>query len=268
MNQIPEPPQAPVKERKLWIIPVILGFLFCLGYLYAALSAPLEKLHWIHDIYADTTGTYHYFDGDTLDQAILDVQKEIAFTSARLAMAKSDSICLSINLEDSLVFLEIRGVVVHQARIKQERVNTFFSRIDPSAVRPLFAKPFIVSKIRGNGPQNPIIVKKAPKDTIEAALNAAPPDTGRHSPVFFFIQFENGLGVYFEQVDERDSHYHLSHALFRTGFLLSNAWHILADIFRFRAPNYHPMIRLRMSRADVKAIYRSLPQQALVSIKT
>jgi len=254
-------------QRFLTVVPVIFLCILAALFLGNALSAPKKKLNRIHQHYADTSGSCLFFRNDSLDQAVLKAQKDIAFYTSRLAMAKSDSICVSVNLEDSILNLEIRGVVVHQAGIATRKVNLFFSRIDPCAVRNLFSKPFILKKLRGNGPQNPVLVKKAPKDTIEAAKISSPPDTSRRKPVFFTAELENGFTIYIEQYDRKNLRYHLARTCFLTRHRLITAVHTLADLFRLRITDYKPLICLQLSHEDARALYRSLPRQALFSLR-
>jgi len=75
---------------------------------------------------------------------------EKAFLNARLAMSVTDSIGLTLNLKDSLVQLEMKGVVLRQVKADKIELPRFFKAIKAPAYAIHFSKPFIITEIEGS----------------------------------------------------------------------------------------------------------------------
>lgn len=223
--------------------------------------------HWIHS----TNQTYGHIAGS--DEAKLwdnatyvMLQKENAFLKSKLQMSATNSIGLSLNLPDSIISLEISGVTVSSVKIKEINTSRSLKGLHHAAAAKLFSEPM---KIAGSGAtivKEPIIEKIAPKTAEEAAVPDQVPDTTRNEPVFFELWFENGLKLLVLQqeneskFDKRNRwHFLWRRALNRTA---SN----LAGIIRFKLPEYHPEILIKIPAADARAIYRAIPENGIVSI--
>ena len=91
--------------RFIWIVSGIL-FVFAVVYTIANIMSINKKIDEINLHYQTETP----MPGNELP-GVYKLRKESAFWQSRLVMAKSDSICVTIDLVDSVVCLELQGVV-------------------------------------------------------------------------------------------------------------------------------------------------------------
>ncbi len=47
---------------------------------------------------------------------------------------------------------------------------------------------------------------------------------------------------------------------------LEDTWSALKRVAGFKVPEYHPFIKIRLSRADAKIIYRAVPRNGQIAI--
>ena len=195
---------------------------------------------------------------------IRELNRDMAFLQARGTMAKSDSIGISINLQDSVILLEIQGVTVHKTPIHGYRKSRFFSRLDEHTAFTLFSSPLQVVSEFATIQKEPILYKKAPKDTLEARLNMFLPDTIQEHTVAFSLLLENGIRLEFCQSEkEWDINY--------LKYILTLKWQqaseILESMLHIRIPGYDPPLRIKVPKKDAITLYRAMPAHARVSLK-
>ncbi|NTV82845.1 MAG: hypothetical protein HGA23_00915, partial [Bacteroidales bacterium] len=132
---------------------------------------------------------------------IIPRESEKAFQQARLSLAEKDSIYMVLNVPDRLLLLEIKGVTVKKTRIVDIEISNSFSLISHENLLPWISQPFSLERDLSTIPKSPIVVKQAPKDTIEAAkmsTKPAPPDS---TNVFYTLYFDRNLVLEIEQTD-------------------------------------------------------------------
>ena len=91
--------------------------------------------------------------------------KDKNFYQARVAMAQTDSVYLTITLPDSLINLEISGVVVHSSRMTSISTSKMLKKGNDFVISSLLGSPMRIVKDFATIPKEPIMVKIAPKDT-------------------------------------------------------------------------------------------------------
>jgi hypothetical protein len=196
----------------------------------------------------------------------LGVQRRIAFTKSRLKMAASDSIGLSLNLSDSTLSLEISGVTVSTVRIPEMTMSKSFYGLNQTTLTGMFSNPLRITHSRSSILREVIIDKIAPSDTSSAppALNI--PDTSFKEPVFIEFFLENGIKILIMQQDI----FTKSEKRSRSAFLLNRAFirtqQRLKRVFQIKIPEYSPQIQIVIPGSDARAIYRALPEKAMVSV--
>jgi len=127
--------------------------------------------------------------------------RDKAFLTARIALAANDSIGMTINLQDSLVQLETKGVILKQIHFEDAEVSRFFKTLDPSSFVASFSKPFKITGIGGSIVKEPITFKKAPRDSIEAALNVETVDTSNVEFVEWHLELNDAFVISLVQSD-------------------------------------------------------------------
>ena len=250
--------------RLIWIVSGIL-FVFSVIYTVANILSINKKIVEINERYQ----TESPMPGNELP-GVYKLRKESAFWQSRLAMAKSDSICVTIDLVDSLVFLEMQGVVVHSAPIKRYYRSELFEALKPEAILNIMGQPAVVVSHEASFSKEPIKLKKAPKDTIEAnaavvqeALDKQQAVEQEEKPLFYNLSLNNGLQITFSQ-----EHGEGWKAI---PFLLKQRIEKIEknslQLTKFKLPEYTPGIMIEMTREDAASIFRGLPENASVALR-
>ncbi len=206
-------------------------------------------------------------DHTTLSQDEWQLIRDKAFLNARLSMAANDSIGMTINLQDSLVQLEVKGVVLKQIHFEEAEVSRFFKAFKPGPYVKTFSKPFKITDIGGTIVKEPITIKKAPKDSIEAAKNITKVDTTKvefvewhvelnHAFLISLVQSDHELG----KVDKTTWQYRLNrHYNTLNGFVKA--------VKQYQKPAYIPAITIFIPKNEAKSFYRGLSRKGGVVIR-
>lgn len=187
---------------------------------------------------------------------MLELIKDKAYLEARLSIGKSDSVLLEINLPDSLVRLSINGVAIHAVNIDKFDVNQLFNSLSPTTYYENMRRPIAIKEQISNIVKEPIINKKAPKDTIEAALNETLPDTSLLHPIDVKLITVNDWVVSVSASD----------------FIIDNRDITEYSFFELLTGKYlkaveQPEIKIMIPNADILVIYRAIPQSAHVVLR-
>jgi hypothetical protein len=199
------------------------------------------------------------------DSAFVALNRGKAYFQSRLVMAESDSISLALNLADSSAILEINGVTVHKAKITRKRISKVFNKADEYAVSSMLSTPLNVKSNFATIQKEPVMIKMAPKDTSEYKPDILP-DTTSSEPVNFMLETENGCRLYVYQDIGEKTGGGLSRFLFDINDRFNNSWDIIKSIFVLKVPEYHLYIKIRMTKADAKIIYRALPRHGQIAV--
>jgi hypothetical protein len=258
------------KPKKKIGLKILIGVLiaFTILYLFAIFAAPVKKINQINRAFNDT------ITPDKLDKAypnpenqdLFNLYKEKIFLVSRLEMAKTGSIGLAVNLKDSILNIEIGGINLRQTEISKYKVSRTFKAIDNKAFLGLFSKPFTAKYNWDTFDKEPIVVKKAPKDTIEAARQATVPDSVKTGPAYvtMFLDYNIQLSLY----QEKGSIWALIYRFFFTsGRRFRRAGEAIWGALTFKIPEYKPEIRVYIPKDDLVTIYRALAVNTRVVIK-
>jgi hypothetical protein len=242
--------------RKSRIIVALI--IVCLtGYVTACLIAPVHSLRQLNRGYMPNEDEF---------QETSSLVRQKAYLESRIVMAGSDSIGLAVDLRDSILSLEINGIMLHRAKIKDFKVEKFFFSLHHKTYMDLFSKSLIVEQEHGTIVKEPIFVQKAPRDTSEAANYFFLPDTVQSRAVFVTFSLNQGIRLCLEE-DTKGSLLkkcrRFSHlAGISTRLTGKNIYAIL----RFKVPVYEPAITISLTGKDITSIYRALPGKAMVAI--
>jgi hypothetical protein len=113
--------------------------------------------------------------------------------------------------------------------------------------------------------KEPLMIKMAPKDTSEYKPDILP-DTTNSEAVNYMLEMQNGLRLYVYQQEEVRPKGGFNRFLFDLNDRFRNIWYTLKSIMILKVPEYHPYVRIRMTKADAKIIYRALPRHGQISI--
>lgn len=213
--------------------------------------------------------------------SLIDLMKEKAWVESRLKMASSDSIGLTIDLEEQLLQLELKGVVVMSTKIRDYSTSGFFKRMDGNVYFSIFGTPLTIQSYESSIEKNPFKVIQAPKIKTaeeikaeeEAPLSAAKPDSPNDSipdeNVFWTVKLDREFELNIQGIDsisESQSKYKLGKG-FEFKRDLKNIFNSFKHIVQFKKPTYTPEILIAIPENEAKAILRALPRNASVTIR-
>ncbi|MCK3683319.1 hypothetical protein [Maribellus sp. YY47] len=260
-NQEGTAPKTSSKKRWLaFLLPVIL-LLVSIQYATLSTISVQEHLKMVSEI-KDVDVPFY----DVKDSAWISAFKDRNWIECRLETSKTDSISLSVNLKDSILQLELKGVVIKTTPIIELHADRFFEELNPVAYHHYFGEETASREMQATIEKIPLIVKKAPKDTLEYAAQSHVVDTLKREDVHWLIMLDNGIELRVEGTDTTRT----SNA-WHNKFWLKQDYHQIKNNFaktlKFEVPQYNPTIKLVISENDAKAIYRALPRQPRVCIR-
>lgn len=255
------------KSRKILIISVSLFIsIFAVYYLMLSVVAAGGSIKRINSEYGyKKPEKGGLSDSIFIDSAFVMLNRQKAFYQARIAMASTDSVVLSLNLPDSTVALEINGVIVYTTKILSSKISKTFRKADEYAVTSLLSKPFTILKDYSSIPKEPVVHKVAPKDTTEYKPEA-PPDTSKIEYANFILETTEGIRLYVYQDTRGNFNAFLNQFLFDLADRTRTSLYTLKCMILFRKPEYKPWIRIRVPLKDARIIYRALPRNGQFAV--
>lgn len=202
------------------------------------------------------------------DTSYVSLYKEKTWLETRFQIAKTDSISLSVNLKDSVLQLELKGVVLKTSPLIDFKADQFFHQLSPAAYHHFFGVQASGESALSSIPKEPLIVKKAPKDTTEFnAQSHIEKDTLKTEAVHWMLKLDNGIVLKIEGTDELADNEWMAGKKFWWEQDFDQMKTDMRKTLFFKTPDYQPAISMVISEADAKAIYRALPQHPLICIR-
>lgn len=201
--------------------------------------------------------------------SLIELLKEKAWVESRVKMAASDSIGLSIDLEEHTIQMELKGVVVMKSKIRDYSTSGFFKRMDGNVYFSMFGSPLTIQKFESSIEKNPFKVIQAPKSAEEAEKAATRKDSLPKENVFWTVKLDRDFELNIQGIDsisESQSKYRLGKG-FEFKRDLKNIMNSFQHIIKFKKPVYTPEILISIPENEAKAILRALPRNALVTIR-
>ena len=198
---------------------------------------------------------------------IIQKENEVAFQRNRLALAEKDSIYVVLNVPDSLLILEIKGVTVKKTRLLDIEISNRFALISHENLLPWISEPFTLENDLSTIPKSPIVVKQAPKDTIEAAkmsTKPAPPDS---TNVFYTLYFNRNLVLEIEQADPLEVGATEQVKTYRKLKREESTRSVYQMLRNPQQTDQPMMIKLVVSEVEARAIYRAVPTKTHLLLK-
>jgi len=198
---------------------------------------------------------------------IIQKENEVAFQRNRLALAEKDSIYVVLNVPDSLLILEIKGVTVKKTKLLDIEISNRFALISHENLLPWISEPFTLESDLSTIPKSPIVVKQAPKDTIEAArmsTKPAPPDS---TNVFYTLYFNRNLVLEIEQADPLEVGATEKVETYRKIKREESTRSVFQMLRNPQQTDQPMMIKLLISESEARAIYRAVPTKTHLVLK-
>lgn len=221
-----------------------------------------------HEFLTMEADTNNFKELEKYSKKMFALKSEELFLQSLLAMAKSDSIGLILNLADSTFSLSIRGVNVRDCQIYRFKMSHGFKHL--KADQGLFnwlSSPFVLQKYWATIPKVPIKIRKAPKDTIEAKKYKSEPVTLDKPDVHFTLKFDRNLAIRIHQIESNSFWGTMLKWYYNIRSYLRRVADTFLAFFHLKVPPNRLWIELKISQSDALAIYRALPNQAALALK-
>lgn len=251
--------------NKYIIVPVVVVlFIFSVN---IAIS-PRYKIRELENLAMSDTSILVKTDSIYNHPSIVTLQKEKAYKEALFNLSEKDSIQMVVNLSDSTVNLSIHGVTIHQTKVRTFKKDKLFGVLSFPGQMYLFSRPFQVNAQYATIVKEPIVVRHAPKDTLEAAVNVWQPDTLIQNPAYLILTLPHNIDLIFEQDNNPTFRDKWKKFDFYNRLRWQKTVNAISNFANLRKQDYHPTITIQMPVDDLRAIYRALPNQAYVVINT
>lgn len=240
---------------------------FVFVYFVSIAIAPYNKFNEFNRNVSSDTSFTEGFDSIYYQREISFLVNEKAYKEALLKLSESDSIQLIINLSDSMVYLSIKGVIIHQTKVNEYKKDKLLNKLSLIQEVKLFSEPLSVKKEYATIVKEPIVIRHAPKDTLEASLNAWKPDTLIQNPAFVSLCLDYGIQIIFEQDDNKNFYDKWKSFMFYNQLRIWKVKKSITNFFCLKKQQYTPTIIVKMPVDDLRAIYRAMPNRSLVVLK-
>ena len=248
------------------IVLISLILIFIVYYSVMSMISPVRKLAEIKNEIGIKTAEKNGIEQKILkDSSYLRLLKERNFLQSRIVMAQTDSIYLTLNLIDSIANLEISGVVVHKAKMSHIETSKMLIADHDNSLLSIMPSPFIISQSFATIKKEPVMIKMAPKDTSEYKPDIMP-DTSITEPVNYILVMKSGIRIYVYQNENVKLNDRISQFKFDLNDRLRDTWSALKSVSTLKVPEYHPFIKIKLSRTDAKIIYRSIPKNGQIAV--
>ncbi len=244
-----------------------LAGIFLFVYLITVAIAPLNKIKELAGVVEEGTVFTKKIDSIYFHTDMKDLLKEKAYKDALLKLSESDSIQLVVNLSDSTVNLYIKGVMIHQTKVGELKRDKLFDKMPLQQEIEIFSKPLAIGSQSATIVKEPIVVRQAPKDTLEATLNAWKPDTLIQNPAFAVFFLDYNFKLIFEQDKTVNSLDKRAKFKFHLQLKVKKFLETLGNFMLFKKQEYQPTITIKMPVEELRAIYRALPENTFVVLK-
>lgn len=246
------------------VIAAVIAFVVYYGVM--EMRSPAKKM-------AEISAKYGFVNGEkrklpkniTSDSTFLALLKEESYLQARVQMAETDSVYLTLNLSEKVINIEISGVVVHSTNIDEIEASKLITGGDKFVITTLLSAPLTIVSDTSSIAKIALIMKIAPKDTSEFKPDAIP-DTAFYEPVNYIFETDRGIKIIVYQSEEIKQGDSKDRFLFDLQHKFAKTLADMKDILAFKVPEYQPYIKIKIPSADAKIIYRAIPKHGQIAI--
>jgi len=199
---------------------------------------------------------------------LIRTEKDRDFERNRLDLADQDSIYMVVNIPAHTIAIEIKGVQVRSVSIIRVEQDQKIPLISHEHLSPWLAKPFVLKKYLATIPKIPIVIKQAPKDTIEAQKLSSKPLPPDSTIVLTSLFFDRNLVLELCQDGEpvvRELAVVEAYKAKKMAYLPETK--TLAKLLNPAAIDQPLTIKLFVTAADARAIYRAIPSRTKLVLK-
>lgn len=226
----------------------------------AATQKPLPILDRTYSTADSISGKLkHPKESSALLDSLLLTELDASKLRNRMQLADDDSIYLVLNLADSSLCLEIKGLKVRKAKAVQMQLSKRILAAGNDALLNWTSNPFTLQYELSSIPKSPILVVEAPKDTAAAATLPQKRLEPEKSAVSFTLLFDRSLVLEVNQLERPKPEDEAALALYQKAFDSTFRRSIKSRILQPYTPDAPIHIKMLLPAADARAIYRAFP---------
>ncbi len=200
---------------------------------------------------------------------LMKLMKDKSWLESRLKMAATDSVGLAIDLEEQIIQLELKGVVVMKSKIRDYSASGFFSQMDGNVYFNMFGTPLTILNLESSIAKSRFKIVQAPKSAEEADAMSTKTDSVAKQDVFWMVKLDRDIELNIQGIDsiqDSQSKYKFGQD-FKSKRKLKNILNSLNNLVMLKKPEYTPEILISIPESEAKAILRALPQKAMITIR-
>lgn len=190
-----------------------------------------------------------------------------SYLRSALALSRTDSITLLIDLSDSLAILSLKGVFLFQSKLSEIKFNKGLQKLPVYLRDSLYSGPAQVKTELASIEKFPVVVKKAPKDTTEANAAESAPVLPVQNDVFIMFAFDNNLVIEFNQQEREFAGSKRAYRKYKKEYNRFFRSHNAIALKDKEAPTYLYRLQVSLPREDARSIYRALPIKPYILVR-
>lgn len=195
------------------------------------------------------------------------MEREKAYLHNLISLARQDSVYMALNLADSTLRLQIKGVTVRTTKLHGIQVTRRLRCLNEGQLLHWVSSPFMANRDMSTIPKIRYIIKEAPKDTAEASGQSTQPLMPDTSAVHFTLYFDRHLVVEINQLPDSASGDPTVIEAYLSRKRETSRKEALHALLHFTYPPPEMLIRLSVTKADARAIYRGTPVFPRLALK-
>jgi archaellum component FlaF (FlaF/FlaG flagellin family) len=266
-NEPPRNGKKKMKGLKIFSILILLIVLLVFGYFaYFAMQAPLIKAAEFQGKYR--TDIENSSDSISKSVEILALENEIAYQLVDINLTKNDSIYLIVDLVDSMIFMELKGICIFETKMVDFTVSKFLTKLDPKILNNYISKPFKIENTVSTIEKMVLKTKIAPKNEEEAfAQFQADTIKAEKDYVRYTWYFDRDLELEIVQDSINNEAYKLKDRDILLKRKIGYLKEIVDSAIDFHTTTYTPSIKIVLHQNDARTIFRSMPYGGMVALR-
>ena len=211
---------------------------------------------------------HEHAEWQELGQRWNELNRQYETTKSLLQLARGDSIYLVMDLRDSTLNLVLKGVKLRRCRLSHLQMSRSISVLNDKGLLAYWAgEPFTLQSDWASIEKNPLQIKEAPKDTLEALKYLAEPVVPPVQDVHVSLRFDRYLIIHINQVQPTSWHNWDKRLRYELDWLLVSLTEKIEQLKNRTRGKPALWIHLDMDRDNALALYRAIPTQAKLVIQ-
>ncbi|MCK9412425.1 MAG: hypothetical protein M0Q53_09010 [Prolixibacteraceae bacterium] len=190
-----------------------------------------------------------------------ELKKAETMLRSRYSLSSEDSIYLVLDLITKVATLEMKGIPLHDSKIKKVWISNSIRMFHTEALLQWIAQPFVLKNVNSTIERVQFLVKNAPKDTIEANKTEAIPAPRRTEDVYIVLNFERNLQLVIQQAEISEGADKARIDSLKNNLLKKETEKSLKALSSFKRDAITPKIIITLPKSDAVTLYRALPQK-------